>query len=259
MKGGNFPMPESLAPAYIRQLYSFSDVLITPTEYSKKCLRKSGVNIPIYALSSGIHDENLIPTPENRVRFRAYLKEKYHVPEDMFVVANVGYTYLRKGIDRIYNVAKKMPNVFFIWPGQRVDNHYLAAGEKLPNMAFPGFYPDIRDVYYGADALFFPSYVENLGLPIIEAAMCHLPVVTSRIEAFDWIPENTHCIKGEKIPEYIDGIKFLMEHQKERQEMVDRAYDLAMNLHSFKKIGPRMVNVYEKGIQAKRYTDSKKN
>ena len=63
-----------------------------------------------------------------------------------------------------------------------------------------------------------------------------LPVITSRIEAFDWIPDQTHCIKGEKISEYINGLNYFMENPKERKQMTDRAYNLAMDLLTLKSL-----------------------
>lgn len=238
-------------PAYIRKLYSYAHLIITPTEFSKKCLKRAGVQKIIYALSSGIHMEPLKGGSENRANLRKFLKEKYHVAEDTFVVANVGYTWERKGIDRFYYTAKKMPHVFFLWTGPKIASKYLLAAEKLPNCGFPGFYPDIRDVYYGADAFFFPSYVENLGLPIIEASMCHLPVIASTIEAFDWIPNKTHALKGDTPEEYQKAIQFYMDYPCERKAIANRACELAIDLHAFQNIGPRLEKLYYKALDLK--------
>ena len=41
----------------------------------------------------------------------------------------------------------------------------------------------LRDLYYGATALVFPSLYEGFGLPILEAMSCGTPVITSRISS----------------------------------------------------------------------------
>ena len=111
LQGGFIPKSmgflNGFVPVYIRKLYSFAHIIVTPMAFSKRCLQNAGVKKLIYVMSSGVHTEPLIGGSENRSHFREFLREKYHVPEDQFVVANVGYTWERKGIDKFFFTAKK--------------------------------------------------------------------------------------------------------------------------------------------------------
>jgi glycosyltransferase involved in cell wall biosynthesis len=44
---------------------------------------------------------------------------------------------------------------------------------------------ELHALYTGASAVVFPSFAEGLGLPPIQAAMCGVPVVVSKLEVFD--------------------------------------------------------------------------
>lgn len=91
-KGSNL-----LAPVFrkwIKFCYNIGDVILTPTEYSRKLLINYGIKKPIIALSNGIDIQQFVPDAKNRKIFR----QKYNLSEDKKVILSVGHYIERKGI-----------------------------------------------------------------------------------------------------------------------------------------------------------------
>ncbi len=250
LQGGFLPnidlFNKTLIPIYIRKLYSYSHIIITPTEYSAQCLKNTGINKIIRVLSNGVKLEKFLPEKgvNHKSRFRDFLMDKYKIDHGTPVIVNCGYTWKRKGIDTFYHVAKKLKDYAFVWTGPIVENEYTKASVKVPNLKFTGFYDDVRDVYYGGDIFFFPSYVENQGIPLIEAAVCGIPIVTRDIIPFNWLLHEQHCFKGKTDGEFMNIISKVVEMGAEKNMIIENAKRLAIDLHDFNKIGTRIEEVY---------------
>ncbi len=250
LQGGFLPnidlFNKTLIPIYIRKLYSYAHIIITPTDYSAYCLKNTGINKLIKVLSNGVKLEKFMPEKgvNHKSRFRDYLMDKYKIDHGKPVIINCGYTWKRKGIDTFYRVAKKLPQYEFVWTGPIVENEYTKAAAKVPNLKFTGFYDDIRDAYYGGDIFFFPSYVENQGIPLIEAAVCEIPIVTRDILPFNWLTHEQHCFKGKTDEDFIKIIPNVVEMGSAKNTILENAKRLAIDLHDFNKIGDRIEEVY---------------
>jgi 1,2-diacylglycerol-3-alpha-glucose alpha-1,2-glucosyltransferase len=89
--------------------YEIGDVIITPTEYSKKLLQSYGIRKPIYSLSNGVDTDFFAPSAERRAIFR----RKYGLgPEDKAVIS-VGHYIERKGLPDFIELARRMPQMRF--------------------------------------------------------------------------------------------------------------------------------------------------
>lgn len=88
-----------------------------------------------------------------------------------------------------------------------------------------------RDLYLIADALFFPSYQEGFGIPILEAGMIKLPVVCSKIPPHREIGRGDVCyFELTDPPEAIarkmhDFLKRLKPHRLFRRTMNEYVWD----------------------------------
>ena len=126
-------------------------------------------------------------------------------------------------------------------------------------MIFTGFYDDIREAYYGADLFLNTSWVENQGIPIIEAAICKLPVVARDLSAFDWVVHEHSCYKAKDVAEFVDGITKIISNSNFRKKIVENACGDAMELHDFDKIGEKIEKLYIRAIKVKKIWDRKRN
>jgi len=144
--------------------YNLGDVIVTPTEYSRKLLEGYGLKRKKFIRLLMVWIQKFFkPDPEGRRRFRA----KYQLPEEQKVVISVGHLIGRKGILDFLELARMMPKVQFIWFGG--GNESLVTAEikeaiskKPDNVLFAGFVKsdELRDAYCGA----FMSYEETEGI-----------------------------------------------------------------------------------------------
>jgi len=66
--------------------YNLGDVIITPTEYSKKLLKGYGIKKPIFDLSNGVDLSYFVHSAEGSKRFR----KKYSLSDSQKVVVSLG-------------------------------------------------------------------------------------------------------------------------------------------------------------------------
>lgn len=254
MEGGFLPdikIFNTLMRFYLKYLYSVSHLIITPTEFSKKSLKRLNLKKrpPIYAVSNGIKVEKFKEKKEYRENFRKFLNDKYDIPLDATIILDVGYTWERKGPEEFWKCAKELPEYWFVWVGPIKD--FAKTLPPLKNCIFTGFYKNICEAYYGADLLLFPSLVENQGIPLMEAAICNLPIVTRGIEPIDWLIHDESCVKAKSHKEFINGIEKIFNDSTFREKITKNAYSVTEKLHNFKKIGDKVEKLYYRAIKLK--------
>lgn len=171
--GSNLLAP--LFKQWLRLCYNQADLIITPTPYSAKELAGYRLRPTIVPLSNGVDTRFFAPNPASR----SILREKYRLAADKPVVISVGHYMQRKGILDFIALARKMPQVQFLWFGYTdphlVPHNVKAAMADAPeNLQFPGFLSqaELRTAYCGADAFLFCSYEETEGIVILEALAC---------------------------------------------------------------------------------------
>ena len=261
---GNFlpdkPIFNNIFKLWLRILYGTCHLLITPSMYSKQCLEtiQKIMTYPIHAVSNGIKINKFTKKEEYRLNFRKYLKKKHGVPLNAKIILNVGLSWKKKGVNIFANIAKALPDYYFVWVGPINKNPDIDEALKLRNIIFTGFYDDIREPYYGANLFLNTSLVENQGIPLIEAAICKLPIVASDFPAYDWIKHGESCYKAKKINEFIKGIEKLLSDKNFKTKISNGAFKEAVELHDFNKIGDKVEKLYQKAIRIKKILDRKR-
>jgi len=262
---GNFvpdkPIFNEIFKYWLKLLYGRAHLLITPSEFSKECLIniQTSMTYPIHVVSNGIRIEQFEKQDIYRANFRKFLSQQYDIPADAVVIINVGLSWKRKGVKTFGDVAKEFPEYFFIWVGPINNNPEIDEAIKLDNVIFTGFYDDIREAFYGADLFINTSWVENQGIPLIEAAICKLPIVARDLSAFDWIHHDYSCYKTEDVGDYVKGINKILSDSSYRKKIIENAYNDAIELHDFNKIGEKVEKLYNKAIKIKNIWDRKRN
>ena len=112
----SFRGSDALAPLFRRWItfcYGLGDVVLTPTEYSRHLLESYGLKRPVYAISNGVDTDFFAPDPALRDSFR----RRRNLRDGEKAVVSVGHTIARKGLPEFADLARRMPDVRFIWYG----------------------------------------------------------------------------------------------------------------------------------------------
>ncbi|MFX1267007.1 MAG: glycosyltransferase family 4 protein [Promethearchaeota archaeon] len=255
------PIFNQIFKYWLKILYGTAHLLITPSKYSKKCLTniQTSMTYPIYVVSNGIRLDFFTKKEGYRMNFRKNLNRKYKIPLDATLIINVGLSWKRKGVNTFSSIAKALPNYYFIWVGPINKNPDIDEALKLKNVIFTGFYDDVREAYYGADLFLSTSLNENQGIPLIEAAICKLPIVVRDIPVYDWVEHNYSCCKAKTINEFIDSIKKILSNTEFKAKIITNAYNKAAELHDFNKIGNKIEELYKRAIIIKKIWNTKRN
>ncbi len=220
---------------WIKVCYNRGDLILTPSDYSRKLLESYGMKRPIFTMSNGIDTEKYRPNPEGRRRFR----EKYHLTEEKKVILSVGHYIERKGIIDFVELAKAMPEIQFIWFGytdprlipRKIQDVIANAPE---NVLFPGYVPpeDLQLAYQGCDLFCFMSHEETEGIVVLEALASGIPVLLRDIPVYDgWLKNGEEVYKADMLDEFKYLAYAILDGQlpdltsQGRQVAVDRSFD----------------------------------
>lgn len=135
--------------------------------------------------------------PDRPAQDKYDLRQKYQIPQDKFVVFGSGQVQERKGVDDFVNLAKKNPEVQFIWAGgfsfgPMTDgyDHFKKIVENPPkNVIFTGIVKrtEIADYLNLADLFFLPSFDELFPMSVLEAFSCGVPVLLRNLDLYEAI------------------------------------------------------------------------
>jgi len=244
-KGSNLLAP--LFCKWIKLCYSMGDVILTPTEYSRRLLISYGIKKPIVAVSNGIDIRKFVPSIENRKIFR----RKYHLSEDKKVILSVGHYIERKGILEFIKMARKMPDIQFLWFGytdpKLIPLKIQKAIKAAPtNVFFPGYVPpdELRYAYQGSDLFCFMSHEETEGIVVLEALACEIPVLVRDIPVYeDWLKNGVNVYKAEDTNEFICKAEKILNGSL--PDLTKQGRETAME-RSFPEIADKMKLIYQK-------------
>jgi len=256
MKGGF--LPDSLIPLanfYLKTVYNFSEILITPTTFSKDSLKKLELRNtpPVVRLSNGVDLKKFYFDETKRSTFRNYLSKTFGIDTGKPLILCVGVLWKRKGVDVFHAMARYLPEYEFIWVGDYLTTKKLKeAYDNLPNLTFTGFVDDIVAAYCGTDVFFFPSYSENEGLPLLEAAACKLPILCRDIPTYDWMEDGIDCLKEGDFSGFKHSLKKLVDDDVVRKKLADNAFknvqdhDTEIIIDNVERVYKRAIAIHEK-------------
>ena len=206
-----------LAPLLRRWLalcYRQGDLVITPSVYASRVLAGYKIGRPIYTLSNGIDTDFFRPDPAAGARFR----ERYCLAEGQQCAISVGHWSARKGLPEFTELARRMPQVRFVWFGRAEEGHLpdeiRAAMDAAPgNVLFAGYVPadELRDAYCGADAFVFLSHQETEGISVLEALACGTPTIVRDIPVYDnWLEDGKSVYKAGSLGQFAQELQDLL-------------------------------------------------
>lgn len=135
-------------------------------------------------------DDSFYPRPPDEIE---RVKRKYGIGNDY--VFYIGALSIRKNVLRMFKAFRQTEaeigrDMRFVAAGRLTYGRdkileYLEANNSDGRIMLPGYVPDedLPALYSGARAFLFATQYEGFGMPIIEAAACGAPVVTSNVSS----------------------------------------------------------------------------
>lgn len=243
---------------WLIKCYSLGDVIITPTEYSKKLLKGYGIKKEIKVISNGIELNNFVTNKELGEKFR---KEYGFLKTDK-VIVGIGLYIERKGIVDFIEIARGMPEYKFIWFGyspiifsrKKVRN---AIKNKPDNLILAGYVEQdkICEALNGCDIYIAPTYEETEGITIIEAASCKTNMIVREIPVFEgWLINKKNVYMAKSIDEFKQKIEELING--EIQSLSEEAYNIAIERKS-ENIGKKLKETYNEVLEGKNKNENR--
>lgn len=244
----SFRGSDLLAPLFRRWItfcYGLGDVVLTPTEYARDLLEGYGLKRPVYSISNGVDTAFFRPDPTLRESFR----RRYGLREGERAVISVGHTIARKGLPDFLELARRLPEVRFLWFGW-TDPRLLPADirrelKNAPaNVDFPGFVDRerLREAYCGADVFAFMSWEETEGIVVLEALACGVPTVVRDIPVYTgWLEHGKTIYKASNIEEFRRIVMGILDRTLPDLTMAGRA---VAGERSLEAVGVRLREIY---------------
>lgn len=245
-RGSNILAP--LFGAWLRHCYRQSDLVLTPTPYSRELLEsRYRLGRPVQAISNGIDLEDFCPSEEKRRRFR----ERYGYSETQRVVISVGHYMERKGFPDFIRLAQRHPEWAFIWFGHTPsavlsDEVRQMLREAPSNLTLPGFVSsaELAEAYAGSDAFAFMTREETEGIVLLEALSVRIPVFVRDIEIYrEWMTDGVDCYKWQTLDEL--SAKLVAQFADELPDTTQAGWRVAQQ-RSLPEIGRQLMRIYRR-------------
>ncbi|MDO5425963.1 MAG: glycosyltransferase [Eubacteriales bacterium] len=215
---GSFLGSDTSAPLFKKWIcgcYGTADLVLTPTEYSRRLLTGYGLTVPVTAVSNGVDTAFFQRKEGQRGRFR----KRYGYADDTKIVLCVGLPIERKGILDVITIARQLPQYQFFWCGHAaaalLPPHIRRAIAEAPgNLHFAGYLSreELRDAYGGCDLFFFPTKEETEGIVMLEALAMEIPVLVRDIPVYEgWLENGVQVWKERVRPGFANRIREILE------------------------------------------------
>lgn len=151
-------------------------------------------------------------------------RKKYDLP-DKFVLA-IGGVGERRNLARIKEAAKNY--------------HLVIAGQTISWLELD----ELELLYNCASVLLYASLYEGFGIPILDAFLCGLPVITSNISSMPEVGgDAAEYVNPESVIEIENKLKEVIENKEKREIMIKKGFEQVKKF-SWEKAARETVNVY---------------
>jgi len=187
-------------PLVVKLKYRLYDRVITISDGIRQVLRAEGVpEAKLRLVHSSVDTDQYRPDRSQR----AWLEQEFKLPAGALVVGMVAQFIPRKGhqtlLQALPEVLKAHPSTHVILLGQgpelaRVEQAVQASALLKQHVQLPGFRNDLHRILPNLDLLVHPAFMEGLGVSLLQAAACGVPIIGGRAGG---IPEVVqHGVNG---------------------------------------------------------------
>jgi 1,2-diacylglycerol-3-alpha-glucose alpha-1,2-glucosyltransferase len=235
-----------IAPLFKRYLiasYDSADLILCPSSYTRGLVIAYGIDPAKVAVqSNGVDTDSFFKDETLRDTYR-----QAHAI-DRTAVGTLALVLPRKGVDTFIAVARRLPLTSFFWFGKIYSGALVRSlPNDLPvNVIFTGFVQHVNAALNALDIFVFPSYEENQGMAVLEAAAVGLPIVVRDIPVYaDWLHDGVNCRKASTDDEFVHAIEELSRDAGMRERLGAAALELA-RLENLTEAAKRMQAHYQR-------------
>ncbi|MCP0887921.1 glycosyltransferase family 4 protein [Ligilactobacillus sp. WILCCON 0076] len=193
------------------------------------------------------------------VKNKYQLRKELQLKEEPFTVVGVGQVQARKGVPDFIKLARRNPNIQFVWVGGfsfgRITDGYDELKKVVDNPPENLFFPGIMDrekmnVYYNmADLFLLPSYNELFPMSVLEAFSCETPVMLRDLELYHDIIAD-YYEPAVDINEMESKIKQLQNNPEKMKKLQEKAR-VASAYYSENRLAMIWKDYYQKQAEKK--------
>ncbi len=221
---------------YVIHMYKKADEIVVVNPIFIDPLVKLGMKredvtyIPNYVSKDKFH-----PLSKDEV---SSLRKKYGIDEKAFVIMGCGQVQTRKGVLDYIEVAKKNPDITFVWAGGFSFGKITDGYDQLKpimdnppkNVHFLGIIPrdEMNGIFNMCDVLFMPSFDELFPMSILEAANSSKPILLRDLELYKGILFDNYAA-GKNVEEFSS----LARKLKEDESFYSRYSEKSKNIATF--------------------------
>ncbi len=221
---------------YVISFYKSADYLVVVNPIFKKDMVKVGLKEEkIKYIPNFVSKEKFYKKSSEKIR---EIRKKYDISPDEFVVLGAGQVQNRKGVMDFVEVAKKIPDVKFIWAGgfsfgAITDGHNelkKVVDNPPSNVKFLGIIPrdEMNDLFNASDLLFVPSYNELFPMTILEAVSTDTPILLRNLELYEDILFKKYLCSSDN-----DGFASAILELKDDKELYEKQVENAKYISNF--------------------------
>ena len=234
---------------WIKKAYNRASTVLAVSPNVKNDLEKMKIKSKIVFLPNSINREKFKKNREEGLKFR----ERYNINSKDFVILSVGQIQTRKGVKDFVEVAKKFPDIKFVWCGNRPFGKATSGYQETENLIknspsnviFTGFVErdEMNKVLNMSDLFFFPSFQENHPVALIEAASCNIPLLLRDIPEYEPTFFDNY-LKGKNNDDFIKLIDKCFKNRNFLKEYEILSENIA-KIYDVKVIVEKLLKEYE--------------
>ena len=178
------------------------------------------------------------------LKYRKEIREEFHIEEHQKVVGMIGIINRFKNQNFLIELAKKLPEITFLFVGEGPDRLILEEKcKEMTNVIFIGKREDAYKFYSAFDIFAFPSLYEGFPMVLIEAQCSGVDIIMNEtIDLSTKVVDNFSALPLDKNKwiEYIEKVK-IVNNKRDFDERL-MVFDINENINNLKEI-------YKKGLK----------